>query len=183
MVTYDRMTPAVRAEKLAARLNDCYVNDLKLPRTVTNMRQGNLIGDPNKTEYVFFGYLHPNGRDTADIIATVDPATAAHYKVSPLKLACWWRDILRDWLLIDQGQPPRYTVQYTPLLMDFYKNLQSGQGDMSSRFLTAMSNLIDTNDEYEKIARLSGQVPPNYRFTPDNYHPVLNDDSKPSNSG
>lgn len=183
LVANDRMSPESRAAKIAARLNDCFVNDLKPPRTVLNLRQGNLIEDPNATEYVFFGYLHPNGKDTADIIATVDAATAAHYGVPPVELACWWRDILRDWLLIDQGQAPRYTVAYTPLLMDFYKRLEAGQGAMPGRFESAKKGLIDAADEYEQFGKLSGTPPANYKYTADDYHPILNDDSKPESSG
>ncbi|MCA1595002.1 MAG: hypothetical protein LC772_01025 [Chloroflexi bacterium] len=182
-VANDRMSPESRAAKIAARLNDCFVNDLKPPRTVLNLRQGNLANNPNATEYVFFGYLHANGKDTADIIATVDAATAAHYNVAPVELACWWRDILRDWLLIDQGQAPRFTVPYSPVLMDFYKELAASHGDMPGRFKSATRSMIDAGDEYEKIGTLSGAPPANYHYTADNYQPILNDDSKPETSG
>ncbi len=185
--SFGKVTPGIRAQRIAARLNDCFLNDLKPPRTVLNMRQGFLKSDNSGTKYVFFGYLHAGANhDTADIIATIDPATAAECKVSPTTLACWWRDILRDWLLIDNGSPPQYTVAYTPVLMDFYNSLPAGNGNDTSslsRFLQAENTLVNSNDELEKLRLLCVTVPANYVAHPDNYSPSLNDDGGPSTSG
>ena len=187
LVPYGKNSPAVRAKRIADRMNDCFLNDLKPPRTVKNMRQGYLRSDTSGTEYVFFGYLHQGGNhDTADIVATVDPVTAAHCKVSPVVLACWWRDVLRDWLLIDHGQAPQFTVAYTPVMKDFYKDLPPGGDDvtaMTDRFQKAADTLTNTNDEYEQLRGLSSTVPPHYVARPDNYTPALNDDGGPSTSG
>lgn len=187
LVSYGHNSPKVRAEKIASRLNDCYLNDLKPPRTVKNLRQGNLIGDSSGTKYVFFGYLHPGGsHDTADIVATIDPDTAAHCQVSPVVLACWWRDIIRDWLLINNGQSPQFTVVYTPVMKDFYNAIPPSSmdtTDQSNRFRKAVDTLINSNDEYEQLRILSTTVPKNYIARPDNYSPALNDDGGPTTSG
>ncbi len=187
LVPYGKNSAEVRAKRIADRLNDCFLNDLTPPRTVENMRQGILRGDSSGTKYVFFGYLHQGGNhDTADIVATVDPVTAARCKVSPVVLACWWRDVLRDWLLIDHGQAPQYTVAYTPVLKDFFDDLPPGGNDgtaMSDRFQKAANTLTNANDEYEQLRGLSDTVPANYVAQPDNYTPALNDDGGPSTSG
>jgi len=185
VVSYGSNSPKVRAQRIASRLNDCYDNDLIPPRTVLNCRQGFIKGDASGTKYVFFGYLHEGDRhDTADIIATIDKSTAAHCHVSPTALACWWRDILRDWLLIDHGQQPQYTVQYTPELKDFFNAIPAGdRADQPQRYQKAVDTLINSNDEYERLRLLSLTVPPNYVVTPDNYTPSLADDGGPNTSG
>lgn len=182
--SYDGETPAARAAKVVRRLNDCFMNDLTPVRSVANLRQGLLTGREAEVRYVFFGYLHSDQKhETADVIVTVDPKTAKRYHSDPTTLACWWRDVIRDWLLMDQGKPPTYTVKYNRVLERLFHRLEAVNRNyktLDARFGKALSDLIDANyADYDQLRLLYSSVPRGYDPRPDNYQPILADDGGP----
>jgi hypothetical protein len=173
-------TAKKRAQIVAERLNDILMNDLPKPdRSVEGFFQGDLNG----AQIVGFGYLtgHRNVKNaTADLIVTVDAGSARlDGGRTPRVLACWWRDIFRDWLLMNMGKAPAYTTRYTPVLKDFYASLQEqGGGTEIHRFAAALSHLADVDyREFNSLRTLYSAAPANYVPNPDDIHnPVLSSD-------
>ena len=64
------------------------------------------------------------------LILTADGRSADYYRLSPVSLAAWWRDLLCDHLLIAAGQTPVYVAKHYPsnVLVEFAKELRAAAG-------------------------------------------------------
>jgi len=180
-------TPEIRAGRLAYRLND-NLGDVKgmigggvSPEdAVKNVLQGTLSGDP----VIYFKYGKPDGDKMGDLILTVDAQTAADCGCpDAARLSCWWRDLLRDYLLINLGRPPLYPLDAAgnpnppAPLQDLSTRLQkaAGQGPPDERAFHAVYSdlLLPANQKsYNDLQTLYKTLPPGYVATPDPVIPL-----------
>ena len=180
-------TPEIRAERLAYRLND-NLGDVKgmigqgvsTEDAVKNVLQGTLSGDP----VIYFKYGKADGDKMGDLILTVDAQTAADCgSPDPVRLSCWWRDMVRDYLLINLGRPPIYPLDAAgnpnppAPLQDLFARLQKavGQGPPDSTAFHAVYNdlLLPANQKsYNDLQTLYKTLPPDYVAAPDPIVPL-----------
>ena len=180
-------TPEIRAGRLAYRLND-NLGDVKgmigqgvsTEDAVKNVLQGTLSGDP----VIYFKYGKADGDKMGDLILTVDAQTAADCgSPDPVRLSCWWRDMVRDYLLINLGRPPIYPLDAAgnpnppAPLQDLFARLQKavGQGPPDSTAFHAVYNdlLLPANQKsYNDLQTLYKTLPPDYVAAPDPIVPL-----------
>jgi len=112
-----------RAEIVAGRLERMY------PR----MQPEALHAGKLNSEIVVLSDLSRSGDYSAprdsDLIVTVDNRTAADLGKSRWLLAHWWRDLFRDYMLVDRGQTPRYVAPAEPLMGDYSRAKKAHAGD------------------------------------------------------
>jgi hypothetical protein len=90
----------------AGKMNNEIVVLAYAPRT----RHGRLVRDPQ-------------------LIVTVDQLTATDLRRTRWLLAHWWRDLFRDYMLIDTGNAPVHAAPAEPLLRDYARAKREHQGD------------------------------------------------------
>lgn len=170
--SYQDWSPQRRVNRIAYRLND-NIGDLKnTPTTVANVLQGVRAGDP----IVLFEYADKEENYIGDLEVTVDQQTAQSCNVSdPTRLACWWRDLIRDYFLINQGKSPDYPLNNPPEpLVNLYTRLQTlgvdenhpPTSDLCARVRTDLIN--QDPQEFDKLRNLYQTVPADYAPQPDN---------------
>lgn len=156
--------PEERARRVTARLNMIAASHELNAASVT-MRRVN--GYPT----VFYYHHHGLGSE-GHILATIDPLTASQFghEDNAEALAYWWRDVLKDHLLLIEGEAPRYTTRYTPNLQRLHEHLQGIRAGVPSHssFDLVLSQL--SLQERTDLRNLYRNVPVNYRPQPDDLH-------------
>ncbi len=118
-------TTTERAEIVAGRLNRLYPR--LDPQDVRVGRMNNEIVVKARAPRI-----HPDGyssqvRDDF-LLVTCDPRTAKDLGRTRWLLAHWWRDVFRDYMLIDRGQAPAYVGEYVPTIRR-YQRARARLGD------------------------------------------------------
>jgi len=155
-----RWRPAGRARRVAARLNLISATHDFDPVSIFMKHVG---GQPT----VFYYHRHGSTSE-GHLIATVDARTARQFGYGGRAdlLAYWWRDVLRDHVLITKGEPPRWTTRYASTLELLYEQLQQLRAGVPSQssFDEALSRLAP--GEVQALKTLYVNVPVNYHPTP-----------------
>ena len=195
-------TPEIRAGRLAYRLND-NMGDVKdmiaqgvsTEDAVKNALRGTLSGDP----IIYFKYGKAEGDKMGDLILTVDTQTAADCGCpDPVRLSCWWRDMVRDYLLINLGHPLIYPLDAagnpapSAPLQDLYARLKNVTGQTAAgqeaggqkagelrppdtgAFRAVYDDLLLPANQkpYNDLQTLYKTLPPDYAATPDPVIPL-----------
>lgn len=149
-------SPEERARRVAARLN-MIASTHGISADSIFMRV--VRGMPT----VFFYHEH-GPRSQGHVLATIDHATARQFgfEKKSRNLAYWWRDVLRDHVLIVQGKSPRWTSRYAPPMQHLYTALQEHRKGVPDHdtFERALSELLPA--ERESLKTLYISVPANY---------------------
>lgn len=157
-------SPEERARRVAARLN-MIATTHGISADSVFMRE--VRGMPT----VFFYHEHGPGSQ-GHVLATIDPATAHQFGFEdrPQILAHWWRDVVRDHILLVQGKSPRWTTRYAPPLQRLYAALQRHRKGVPNHdaFEQALSDLPSA--ELESLKTLYVSVPANYQPKPGKVH-------------
>lgn len=174
--------PEERARRLALRLNDnlgdvsgLIASGVSVSDAVKNV----LVGRLNGAYIIYFKYGKAEGDKMGDVIFTVDSATARDCHTDAETLAYWWRDLLRNHLLITLGQPPVYPVDSTGQdhppapLVDLHRRLKAVDGDRvpdAAAFHQVEDDLLNHN--------LNDAVENLYRNVPADFHPLHDPDTR-----
>lgn len=148
------LTPVERAEVVAQRLNDLSATDTLQAELI-------LVRLVDNTATVFASPLSNGG--FGQVLATVDGKTAAQFgfENEPGLLAFWWRDVLRDHVLIISGKPPIYTTPYAQPMQRLYGLCRSQGVPTPKTIENALSQLSPA--EKDALQSLYINVPSNYR--------------------
>jgi hypothetical protein len=114
---------AERAEIVAGRLERLY------PR----LSPGDVRAGKMNNEIVVLAYAprthHRHGARDPQLIVTVDALTARDLGRTRWLLAHWWRDLFRDYMLIDRGRSPVYAAPAEPLVGDYARERLEGASE------------------------------------------------------
>ncbi len=158
------MTPEKRAQVVVARLN-------MIANTHGLNADSVFVRHVNGMTCVF--YYHHHGPDSeGHILATVDPQTAGEFGDAhdPDRLAYWWRDVMRDHILLIQGKTPHWTTRYASTIEQLHVSIQNvQQGVPTHETIEQVLSQLPPAD-MEALRGLYSSVPVNYRPEPDNVH-------------
>ena len=136
-----------------------------------------------------FEYAHQDGTYIGDLLFTVDQKTADDTNSPDVsRLTCWWRDIIRDYEMINIGKAPAYPENHPPqCLTELYDRLVKMYGDhpgiKSDDLFSAVRDDMVTNDPplLAELQSLSRTVPPDFQAVPDPFvDPKLKDEGGPA---
>lgn len=151
-------TPSQRAKIVATRLNALFKShEVGVKDFIVKRENGELT--------VFYYHVHGK-KSKGHIIATVDAPTAQSIGAEPDQVVYWWRDILRDELLITHGETPKYAAKYCPTLVTFSQKVRvesNGKPPTPQTTIRAMAGL--SSEERATLRNL-------YAYIPKDYNPV-----------
>ena len=162
-----------RAEQIEQRINRLYhqhcplCGQLKLEPQ--GFRLGRLHAEGRDEVVVFYAHAH-DGKfvEPPMLLATVDRALSQQLEQSPRSLGGYWRDLLRDVVLMSRRRAPRHTAMGQQLSAEFKAAIESmgAEGDIDN-----LRKVVQQLPAARALKVKFQQVPPDWKVEADQFEP------------
>ncbi len=162
-----------RAEQIAQRLNRLYHQHCPLCGQLKLEPQGFRIGRLHTTDgdeiVVFYAHAHEGQFvEPPTLLATVDRSLSQELQQSPRSLGGYWRDLLRDVVLMSRRRAPRHTALGEQLSAEFKAAIESmgADGDLAN-----LRKVVQQLPAARALKVKFQQVPPDWKVEADQFQP------------